>query len=147
MLALRQLPSETEEGLPPSSSSTRASSPVTQASPPPSETSGAQREARVHKAGDVLDGRYVLIEQLGKGGMGVVWKARSTALEVEVAVKLVRGAAPSAESFKRMAREAHAAARLGHPAMATVLDFGATVEGDPYVVMELLHGESLGEVL
>jgi serine/threonine-protein kinase len=95
----------------------------------------------------VVDGRYVLIEPLGKGGMGVVWKARSTALEVEVAVKLVRGTTPSAEAFKRMAREAHAAARLGHPAMATVLDFGATPSGDPYVVMELLHGESLGEVL
>jgi serine/threonine-protein kinase len=101
----------------------------------------------VHKTGDVVDGRYVLIEQLGKGGMGVVWKARSTALDVEVAVKLVRGSNSSSDSFKRMAREAHAAARLGHPAMATVLDFGATPEGDPYVVMELLHGESLGEVL
>jgi eukaryotic-like serine/threonine-protein kinase len=95
----------------------------------------------------VVDGRYVLIEPLGKGGMGVVWKAMSTALDVEVAVKLVRGTTPSAEAFKRMAREAHAAARLGHPAMATVLDFGATASGDPYVVMELLHGESLGEVL
>jgi serine/threonine-protein kinase len=94
-----------------------------------------------------VDGRYVLIEPLGKGGMGVVWKALSTALDVEVAVKLVRGTTPSAEAFKRMAREAHAAARLGHPAMATVLDFGATPAGDPYVVMELLHGESLGEVL
>jgi len=101
----------------------------------------------VHRPGDVVDGRYVLIAPLGKGGMGVVWKARSTALDVEVAVKLVRGSTPSAEAFKRMAREAHAAARLGHPAMATVLDFGATPDGDPYVVMELLHGESLGEVL
>ena len=80
--------------------------------------------------------------------MGVVWKARSTALDVEVAVKLVRSSpTPSADAFKRMAREAHAAARLGHPAMATVLDFGATPSGDPYVVMELLHGESLGDVL
>ncbi len=94
-----------------------------------------------------MDGRYVLIEQLGKGGMGVVWKARSTALDVEVAVKLVKAATPSEEAFKRMAREAHAAARLGHPAMATVLDFGGTADGAPYVVMELLHGESLGEVL
>jgi eukaryotic-like serine/threonine-protein kinase len=102
----------------------------------------------VHAAGDVVDGRYVLIEQLGRGGMGVVWKARSTALDVEVAVKLVRSSpTPSSDAFKRMAREAHAAARLGHPAMATVLDFGATAEGDPYVVMELLHGESLGDVL
>ena len=107
-----------------------------------------QRDTHGHATGDVVDGRYVLIEQLGKGGMGVVWKARSTALDVEVAVKLVRSSPnPSADAFKRMAREAHAAARLGHPAMATVLDFGATASGDPYVVMELLHGESLGDVL
>jgi serine/threonine-protein kinase len=132
--------------MPPSSSATRASTP-TEASPPPSESGDSRREGKVHKPGDVVDGRYVLIEPLGKGGMGVVWKARSTALDVEVAVKLVRGTTPSAEAFKRMAREAHAAARLGHPAMATVLDFGATPSGDPYVVMELLHGESLGEVL
>lgn len=135
-----------EEELPPSSSATRASSP-TEASPPPSEGADSRREGKRHKAGDVVDGRYVLIAPLGKGGMGVVWRARSTALDVEVAVKLVRGSTPSAEAFKRMAREAHAAARLGHPAMATVLDFGATPDGDPYVVMELLHGESLGEVL
>src|SRR6185295_7115551 len=134
------------EALPPSASATRASTP-TEAAPPASESGDSRRDGKVHKPGDVVDGRYVLIEPLGKGGMGVVWKARSTALDVEVAVKLVRGTTPSAEAFKRMAREAHAAARLGHPAMATVLDFGATPSGDPYVVMELLHGESLGEVL
>jgi len=147
MLALRQASSTTEGGTPPSSSSTRASSPVTQVAPPPSESAERDAEGRNHRAGDVVDGRYVLIEQLGKGGMGVVWKARSTALDVEVAVKLVKAATPSEEAFKRMAREAHAAARLGHPAMATVLDFGGTASGVPYVVMELLHGESLGEVL
>jgi serine/threonine protein kinase len=146
MLALKHGAGAQEEELPPSSSATRASSP-TEASPPPSESADSRREGKQHKTGDVVDGRYVLIQPLGKGGMGVVWKARSTALDVEVAVKLVRGTTPSAEAFKRMAREAHAAARLGHPAMATVLDFGATPDGDPYVVMELLHGESLGEVL
>jgi serine/threonine protein kinase len=146
MLALNHAAGAHEEELPPSSSATRASSP-TEASPPPSEGADSRREGKQHKTGDVVDGRYVLIQPLGKGGMGVVWKARSTALDVEVAVKLVRGTTPSAEAFKRMAREAHAAARLGHPAMATVLDFGATPDGDPYVVMELLHGESLGEVL
>jgi serine/threonine protein kinase len=146
MLALRQVAGAGDEEQPPSSSATRASSP-TEASPPPSEGPGSRREGKIHRPGDVVDGRYVLIAPLGKGGMGVVWRARSTALDVEVAVKLVRGSTPSAEAFKRMAREAHAAARLGHPAMATVLDFGATPDGDPYVVMELLHGESLGEVL
>src|SRR6185436_16982480 len=146
MLALRHGAGGREERLPPSSSATRASSP-TEASPPPSEGADSRREGKQPRAGDVVDGRYVLIEPLGKGGMGVVWKARTTALDVEVAVKLVRGNTPNAEAFKRMAREAHAAARLGHPAMATVLDFGATPDGDPYVVMELLRGESLGEVL
>jgi eukaryotic-like serine/threonine-protein kinase len=113
----------------------------------PSMPAESVAEGKVYRAGDTVDGRYVLIEQLGKGGMGVVWKALSTALDVEVAVKLLRSSKPNAEAVKRMAREAHAAARLGHPAMATVLDFGATPEGAPYVVMELLRGESLGEVL
>src|SRR5688572_22415607 len=133
MLAPSKVTGRAEEEVPPSASSTRASPPATQAS-----AEAAVRENRAPQAGDVLDGRYVLIEQLGKGGMGVVWKARSTALDVEVAVKLVRSSpTPSSDAFKRMAREAHAAARLGHPAMATVLDFGSTPDGDPYVVMEL----------
>jgi eukaryotic-like serine/threonine-protein kinase len=165
MLALKEASGRAEEEVTPSASSTRASSPLTQASSGPDvkpetpavkpetpavkpETPAVKQENRPPQAGDVVDGRYVLIEPLGKGGMGVVWKARSTALDVEVAVKLVRSSpTPSADAFKRMAREAHAAARLGHPAMATVLDFGATPTGDPYVVMELLHGESLGDVL
>ena len=131
MLALRNgAAGKDGEVSPPSSSATRASAPVTEASPPPSESQDSRREGKIHRPGDVVDGRYVLIEPLGKGGMGVVWKALSTALDVEVAVKLVRGTTPSAEAFKRMAREAHAAARLGHPAMATVLDFGATPAGD-----------------
>jgi eukaryotic-like serine/threonine-protein kinase len=151
MLALKEASGPAEEEVTPSASSTRVSSPLTQASPSPDVKQPApdvKQENKVPQAGDVVDGRYVLIEPLGKGGMGVVWKARSTALDVEVAVKLVRSSpTPSADAFKRMAREAHAAARLGHPAMATVLDFGATPTGDPYVVMELLHGESLGDVL
>lgn len=99
------------------------------------------------QAGYVVDGRYTLLEPLGQGGMGVVWKARSTALDVDVAVKLVRGTVATSEAFKRMAREAHAAARLSHSAVARVLDFGSTSDGHPYVVMELLRGESLAEVL
>jgi serine/threonine protein kinase len=147
MRGLKKVPSEKDEGAPPSSSMTRSSSSHADVMPPTSEDVDGPGRTRVYRRGDVVDGRYVLIDQLGKGGMGVVWKARSTALDVEVAVKLVRRSNSSSDSFKRMAREAHAAARLGHPAMATVLDFGATPDGDPYVVMELLRGESLGEVL
>lgn len=112
----------------------------------PSSRRGAEAAAKFG-AGDVVDGRYELLELLGQGGMGVVWKARSTALDVNVAVKLVRSAVATPEAFKRMAREAHAAARLGHPAVARVLDFGSTGNEHPYVVMELLHGESLADVL
>jgi hypothetical protein len=101
----------------------------------------------LHRPGDIVDGRYVLVEPLGKGGMGVVWKARSAALGVEVALKLVNRSQTGAEPLARMAREAHAAARLGHPAMVTVLDFGTTATGDPYVAMELLRGDSLADVL
>jgi serine/threonine protein kinase len=148
MLALKQVADRGEDSVPPSSSSTRASSSLTRESLARDAAAPTMRESKTHAAGDVLDGRYVLIEQLGKGGMGVVWKASSAALGVEVAVKLVRSSpTPSSDAFKRMAREAHAAARLGHPAMATVLDFGSTADGDPYVVMELLHGESLGDLL
>jgi serine/threonine-protein kinase len=136
-----------DDGFAPRSSSTRASSHALETGAVPSLPAESAAEGKVYRAGDTVDGRYVLIEQLGKGGMGVVWKALSTALDVEVAVKLLRSSKPNAEAVKRMAREAHAAARLGHPAMATVLDFGATPEGAPYVVMELLRGESLGEVL
>jgi serine/threonine-protein kinase len=148
MLGLRKAASHEQDGIPPSASSAREDAPVTEAALGPEAGAPSRRESKAHAPGDTLDGRYVLISPLGKGGMGVVWRARSTALDVEVAVKLVRSSpTPSSDSFKRMAREAHAAARLGHPAMATVLDFGATAEGDPYVVMELLHGESLGDVL
>jgi serine/threonine-protein kinase len=148
MLGLRKAASHEQDGIPPSAPSTRAGASETESAPQHEAPALSLREAKVHAAGDTVDGRYTLIAPLGKGGMGVVWKARSTALDVEVAVKLVRSSpTPSSDSFKRMAREAHAAARLGHPAMATVLDFGATAAGDPYVVMELLHGESLGDVL
>jgi eukaryotic-like serine/threonine-protein kinase len=112
-----------------------------------SSSNGPSSSDNLHKSGDIVDGRYVLVEPLGKGGMGVVWKARSAALGVEVALKLVNRSQTGVEPLQRMAREAHAAARLGHPAMVTVLDFGTTATGDPYVAMELLRGDSLADVL
>src|SRR5262245_55745513 len=103
MLAQRNVTSRGDDGSAPSVSSTRASPPVTRAAPT-NDGAPTRRDTHGHAAGDVVDGRYILIEQLGKGGMGVVWKARSTALDVEVAVKLVRSSPnPSADAFKRMA--------------------------------------------
>ncbi|HTA93128.1 MAG TPA: serine/threonine-protein kinase [Polyangiaceae bacterium] len=108
---------------------------------------GPRGERTEYLAGAVIADRYKLIRPLGRGGMGVVWVAHSLALGVDVALKLIHTDLGDATSSTRMAREAHAAARLGHPAMVRVFDFGWTSRADPFLVMELVQGESLGSVL
>ncbi len=98
-------------------------------------------------AGAVIADRYKLVRPLGRGGMGVVWVAHSLVLGVDVALKLIHSDLGGANGGTRMAREAHAAARLGHPAMVRVFDFGWTSRADPFLVMELVQGESLGAML
>ncbi|HKY41170.1 MAG TPA: serine/threonine-protein kinase [Polyangiaceae bacterium] len=93
--------------------------------------------------GDVIAGRYVLERKLGEGGMGVVWVAQSTALDVQVALKMLRRELAGAQAVDRMAREARTAAQLGHPALVRVLDFGTSERSEPYLAMELLEGEEL----
>jgi eukaryotic-like serine/threonine-protein kinase len=102
---------------------------------------------REHQPGDSLAGRYVLTRKLGEGGMGVVWVARSTALDVDVALKMLRPELAATPAVGRMGREARAAAQLGHPAMVRVLDFGTSEAGEPFLAMELLQGEVLHERL
>jgi serine/threonine protein kinase len=110
--------------------------------------SGNPRAERTeYLAGAVIADRYKLVRPLGRGGMGVVWVAHSLVLGVDVALKLIHSDLSGATSGTRMAREAHAAARLGHPAMVRVFDFGWTSRADPFLVMELVQGESLGSVL
>jgi eukaryotic-like serine/threonine-protein kinase len=98
-------------------------------------------------AGAVIADRYKLVRPLGHGGMGVVWVAHSLVLGVDVALKLIHSDIAGSTGATRMAREAHAAARLGHPAMVRVFDFGWTSRADPFLVMELVQGESLGAML
>jgi len=97
--------------------------------------------------GDVIADRYRLVKKLGEGGMGVVWVAHSLVLGVDIALKLISASAAGRSVASRMAREAHAAARLGHPALVRVFDFGWTTRGDPFLVMELAQGETLSRVL
>jgi serine/threonine protein kinase len=96
-----------------------------------------------HRSGDVIAGRYVLRQKLGEGGMGVVWAARSNALDVDVALKMLRRELAGTPAVERMAREARTAAQLGHPALVRMLDFGTSELGEPFLVMELLQGEEL----
>jgi serine/threonine-protein kinase len=79
--------------------------------------------------------------------MGVVWVARSKALDIDVALKMLRGTLAGTDAVERMAREARAAAQLGHPAMVRVLDFGETEQGEPFLAMELLRGDELYSLL
>jgi serine/threonine protein kinase len=89
----------------------------------------------------ILDGRYRLVRPLGEGGMGLVWVAEQLALKRQVAVKSLRHAGEDLRD--RLQREALALASVHHPAVVQVHDYGQTREGVPYVVMELVAGESL----
>ncbi|HKY40083.1 MAG TPA: serine/threonine-protein kinase [Polyangiaceae bacterium] len=112
-----------------------------------SDARHAQPEPSPYLAGEVVADRYRLVRELGRGGMGVVWVAHSLVLGVDVALKLIRASATNSALASRMAREANAAARLGHPALVRVFDFGWTRHGDPYLVMELVLGETLAALL
>jgi len=97
--------------------------------------------------GDVIASRYRLVKKLGEGGMGVVWVAHALSLGVDVAIKLIRTGVADADVASRMAREAQASATLAHPAIVRVFDHGTTDLGDPFLVMELVEGETLGAML
>lgn len=102
-------------------------------------------------AGRLIAGRYRLLAKLGHGGMGTVWRAKDETVDREVAVKEPRipdhlPERERANVFERMRREARAAARLDHPAVVNVHDV-AVEDGQPWIVMELVQGRSLGAAL
>ncbi|WP_159765815.1 serine/threonine-protein kinase [Streptomyces sp. HM190] len=112
-------------------------------------SSGANEQA--DGAGRLLAGRYRIVRQLGRGGMGVVWRAVDEVLHREVALKELRtytdaDAPELADLGLRMQREARAAARVRHPGVVAVHDV-AEVDGRPLIVMELVDGPSLDDVL
>src|SRR5690242_21317117 len=81
--------------------------------------------------------------------MGVVWEARHLTLETDVAVKFIRPdrAAVDPALVARFEREARATARIAHPHVVQVMDYGVVDGAVPYIVMELLHGATLAELL
>ncbi|MGE5138576.1 MAG: serine/threonine-protein kinase, partial [Rudaea sp.] len=90
----------------------------------------------------LLQNRYSLDRELGRGGMGVIYQAHDRVLDRDVAVKLLSGSNLSAEVRARLLNEARAVARLAHPNIVTVFDAGEA-DGAPFIVMELIQGESL----
>jgi eukaryotic-like serine/threonine-protein kinase len=119
--------------------------PAKQAVPPPKDMSAPT--VTLYEPGYVIAGKYELEAQLGQGGMGVVWRARNIALDSLVAIKVVRASSDHAMLRGRLMQEARAAAKLAHPAIVKVFDVGQTDAGDPFIVMELLEGHSLGDIL
>jgi Tol biopolymer transport system component len=92
-------------------------------------------------------GPYEVIAPLGAGGMGEVYRARDARLGREVAVKVLPAAfAADIDRMKRFEQEARAVAALNHPNVLSVFDIG-THEGEPYLVSELLEGESFRQIL
>jgi tetratricopeptide (TPR) repeat protein/tRNA A-37 threonylcarbamoyl transferase component Bud32 len=92
-------------------------------------------------------GRYELLREVGKGGIGTVYKAQDTQLRRIVALKTLRtDIAPVGVVAARLVREAQATAKLKHPGIVTVHDAGE-IDGVPFIAMEFVEGRHLGEVL
>ena len=99
------------------------------------------------KAGTRIGGKYRLVRPLGEGGMGVVWSAINELTEREVALKLIRGQDTTEDSRMRLLREARACGRINHRNVVEIYDVGQTDSGDPFLVMQMLAGETVGEKL
>ena len=91
-------------------------------------------------------GRFEIVRELGRGGFGVVYEALDRELGRSVAFKLLQGSVKPSAREERLLREAEAAARLSHPNIVTLHDVGRCEYG-PYLVLELLHGETLSQRL
>ena len=93
-------------------------------------------------------GRYELVRDIGSGGMGTLYEALDKRVSKTVAIKFLSPMLLSDETImKRFEREAHALGRIRHDHVCDVSDYGITDEGVPFIVMELLEGESLGDVI
>jgi eukaryotic-like serine/threonine-protein kinase len=118
-------------------------------------TPSAQTDAQARAQADTLieqtlDGKYFLMERLGVGGMGVVYRARRVHIGDEVALKVLhKQLVADASMLERFRREARAAAQLRHPNIVSIIDLSEArgLDAPAYIVMELIEGESLRELL
>ena len=100
--------------------------------------------ASIPTLGSVLRDRYRLDSELGRGGMGTVYRATDLELQREVAVKVLSGSGQTTDGRERLIREARAAAALNHPHIVTIHDVGEA-GGLPFLVMELIAGPRLSQ--
>ena len=101
-----------------------------------------------HKPGDVVDNKYEIVERLGAGGMGEVYKAVHTYLGSTRVIKVVHpNISGNEDARNRFLREARAATKVQHPNVATLHDFSGLPDGSHYMVWELIDGENLAQRL
>ena len=117
----------------------------------PSNGSGSSLFPRPIDDGVVVDGRYRIIRELGRGGMGTVYEAEQIKLQKRVALKVLQGDRirrdDGGSSLKRFLREARAASSIKHRNVVDIIDFGDLDDGSTYYVMELLEGRDLSSLL
>jgi serine/threonine-protein kinase len=97
--------------------------------------------------GTKLDDKYRIEQLIAVGGMGAVYLATHTGLRKRVAIKILNPQASGAGMVERFHREAITASQIGHEGIAQVTDFGTSHQGEPFLVMEYLEGESLASRL
>src|SRR5271170_6640462 len=98
--------------------------------------------------GTVLVDRYEILEVIGEGGMGVVYKAKHALMDRIVAIKMLHeDYANKPNALKRFEQEAKAVSSLNHPNILSVYDFGTNEKGQPFLVSEFLTGKSLESIL
>ncbi len=95
----------------------------------------------------IVGEKYRLEEPIGQGGMASVWRATHLVLQNAVAVKVMDAPGGRAKLTKRFLREARLTSGLRHRNVVQILDFGMMDDGQPFMVMELLHGKSLADRL
>jgi serine/threonine-protein kinase len=94
--------------------------------------------------GDVIDGKYRIVRLIGEGGMGAVYEGENIRIHRTVAIKVLHaGVAENADAVQRFEREAQAAGRIGSEHIVEVLDLGNLPDGDRFMVMEFMDGDSL----
>lgn len=112
------------------------------------ETSQISRLAESAKlVGAVLDDRFEVLELIGHGGMGAVYRGRQISIDRPIAIKVLQAGSMGSHAAKRFGMEAKAAGSVTHPNLVTVHDYGLTPGGQPYLVMDLAVGTTLDKLI
>lgn len=113
----------------------------------PNFLGGQKADNELFEPGQVVDGKYRIIDKLGQGGMGVVYRVHHLGLDRSMALKTLNGYQGNRSHWLRFEREARVCARLEHPNLVKIFDMGLLADGMPFYTMELLDGTNLEDII